>query len=412
MAEIYLYMISIKEGTLKQINGLTEFRESVIVTNVDGKYHWTWTCDDANSPNYHVNYGVSDELISEDGKINVTLKKENLLYKNESLGILGSGHQSVLHVQDGDGRQRYFMAYHRFYTPLNIFTDAFGVHRETCIDEIFFDENGEMVITPTLDGVSAVYLWKAKLNKSAINLTVGQSETLKATFVGSEDITNKSLVWSSDKPGVASVDQNGKVTAKAAGTANITVTASNGSQETCKVTVKSVVKPVNPVKPIRVSKVTLNKKSLTLGVKETFSLKATVKPSNATNRKLTWISDKPKTVAVSKSGKVTAKKAGKATITAKADGKTAKCTITVKAAPKKISLNAKKKTLKKGKSFQIKVKLLPKKTASNKITYTSSKRKVASVSSKGKIKALKKGKAVITVKTFNGKKAKITITVK
>ncbi len=412
MAELNEDMISIKEGTLKQINGLTEFRESVIVTNVDGKYHWTWTCDDANSPNYHVNYGVSDELISEDGKINVTLKKENLLYKNESLGILGSGHQSVLHVQDGDGRQRYFMAYHRFYTPLNIFTDAFGVHRETCIDEIFFDENGEMVITPTLDGVSAVYLWKAKLNKSAINLTVGQSETLKATFVGSEDITNKSLVWSSDKPGVASVDQNGKVTAKAAGTANITVTASNGSQETCKVTVKSVVKPVNPVKPIRVSKVTLNKKSLTLGVKETFSLKATVKPSNATNRKLTWISDKPKTVAVSKSGKVTAKKAGKATITAKADGKTAKCTITVKAAPKKISLNAKKKTLKKGKSFQIKVKLLPKKTASNKITYTSSKRKVASVSSKGKIKALKKGKAVITVKTFNGKKAKITITVK
>ena len=67
--------------------------------------------------------------------------------------------------------------------------------------------------------------------------------------------------------------------------------------------------------------------------------------------------------------------------------------------------------MKKGKTFQIKVKL-PKKTASNKITYTSSKKKIASVSSKGKIKALKKGKAVITVKTFNGKKAKITITVK
>ena len=51
-------MMSIKEGTLKQINGLTDFRESVVVTKVDGKYHWTWSCDDANSPNYHVNYGV------------------------------------------------------------------------------------------------------------------------------------------------------------------------------------------------------------------------------------------------------------------------------------------------------------------------------------------------------------------
>lgn len=408
IAELNDDMMSIKEGTLKQINGLTDFRESVIVTNVDGTYHWTWTCDDANSPNYHVNYGVSDKLIQDDGKVSVTLKKKNLLYKNENLGILGSGHQSALHVQDGDGRQRYFMAYHRFYTPLDIFTEAFGVHRETCIDEIFFDENGEMVITPTLDGVPAVYMWKAKLNKSALSLTVGQSETLKATVEGSESAMNTSLIWSSDKTAVASVDQNGKVTAKAAGTANITVTASNGCKTTCKVTVKN---PVKPNKPIRVSKVTMNKKSLTLGVKETYSLTATVKPGNAANRKVTWKSDKPKTVGVSKTGKVTAKKTGKATVTAKADGKTAKCTITVKAAPKKISLNAKKKTLKKGKTFQIKVKL-PKNTASNKITYTSSKKKIASVSSKGKVKALKKGKSVITAKTFNGKKAKLTITVK
>ena len=220
------------------------------------------------------------------------------------------------------------MAYHRFYTPLDIFTEAFGVHRETCIDEIFFDEKGEMVITPTLEGVPAVYMWKAKLNKSALSLTVGQSETLKATVEGSESAMNKSLVWSSDKTTVASVDQNGKVTAKAAGTANITVTASNGCKTICKVTVKS---PVKPPKPIKVNKVTLNKKSLTLGVKEKFTLKATVKPNNATNRKVTWKSNKPKIAAVSKSGKVTAKKTGKAVITAKADNKTARCTVTVKA---------------------------------------------------------------------------------
>ncbi len=411
IAELNDDMVSIKEGTLKQINGLTDFRESVIVTNVDGKYHWTWTCDDANSPNYHVNYGVSDELIGEDGTVNVTLKKKNLLSKNENLGLLGTGHQSVLHVQDAEGKERYFMAYHRFYTPLDIFTEAFGVHRETCIDEIFFDGNGEMEIAPTIDGTGAVHMWKVSLNKPSLELAVGKTETLQAALTG-ESNWNQGLVWSSDKPAVATVDQNGFVTAKAAGTANISVTASNGSQAVCVVTVKSdSVTPVTPPNPVRVSKVALNKKSLTLGVGEKFSLKATISPQNAANPTVTWKSSNPKVVKILKSGMVKGVKKGKATITASADGKTAKCTITVKAAPKKISLNAKKKTLKKGKTFQIRVKL-PKNTASNKITYSSSKRKVASVSAKGKVKALKKGKAVITAKTFNGKKAKITITVK
>ncbi len=400
MAELNEDMVSVKEGTLKQINGLTDFRESVIVTNVDGKYHWTWTCDDANSPNYHVNYGVSDKLIQDDGKINVTLKKKNLLYKDESQGILGSGHQSVLHVQDADGKQRYFMAYHRFYTPLNIFTDAFGVHRETCIDEILFDKNGEMVIAPTLEGVPAVYLWKMELNKTSLSLKPGENSTLKATVPDSA--SDKSISWSSDKPSVAKVSQTGIVKAKAAGTANITATASNGYQVSCKVTVEKVT---------RVDKVTLNKKKLVLGLKEEFALKASVSPKNAANASVSWKSDKPKTVYVSKSGKVKALKKGQATITATADGKTAKCTVQVKAAPKKITLNATVKTLKKGKSFQINVKL-PKNTASNKITYVSAKKKVASVSPAGKVKALKKGKSVITVKTFNGKKAKLTVTVK
>ena len=151
-------MMSIKEGTLKQIKGLTDFRESVIVTKKDGKYHWTWSCDDANSPNYHVNYGVSDTLTNADGSASVKLVKKNLLARDDSMGILGSAHQSVLHVKDGNDQDRYFMAYHRFYTPINIFTsgDGLGVHRETCIDEITFDEDGYMQIKPTNEGVAPV----------------------------------------------------------------------------------------------------------------------------------------------------------------------------------------------------------------------------------------------------------------
>ncbi len=174
IAELNDDMMSIKEGSLKQINGLTDFRESVVVTKANGKYHWTWSCDDANSPNYHVNYGVSDALFDENGKVNVTVQKKNLLSKDESQGILGSAHQSVLHVKDGTGADRYFMAYHRFYTPLDIFTsaDGLGKHRETCIDEIFFDENGYMTVTPTLEGVGPVVM---------------TPETPKAAFVDVEE---------------------------------------------------------------------------------------------------------------------------------------------------------------------------------------------------------------------------------
>ena len=161
---------------------------------------------------------------------------------------------------------------------------------------------------------------------------------------------------------------------------------------------------------IPVTKVTLNKTKLTLGAKEKFTLKATITPRNAANKTVKWTSSKKSVATVSSKGVVTAKKTGKAVISAKVDGITKKCTITVKKAPKKISLNAKKKTLKKGKKFQIKVKL-PKNTASCKITYKTSNKKVATVSASGKVTAKKKGKATITVTTFNKKKATLKIAV-
>ena len=130
-------------------------------------------------------------------------------------------------------------------------------------------------------------------------------------------------------------------------------------------------------------------------------------------KKGTWKSSKKSVATISKTGVLTAKKAGKkaVTITAKVDGVSLTCKVTVKNAPKKISLNAKSKTLKKGKTFKIKVKF-PKNTASNKLTYKSSNSKVAKVDANGKIKAVKKGKATIMVTTFNKKKAKLKVTVK
>ena len=129
-------------------------------------------------------------------------------------------------------------------------------------------------------------------------------------------------------------------------------------------------------------------------------------------KECTFESSNKAVVKVTSKGKLTALKPGSATITVKAKdyGTTAKLKVTVKKVPGKVTVTPTKKTLKVGKTLQLKVKI-PSGTASYSVRYSSSKPKIASVSKSGKIKALKLGKTVITVKTFNGKTAKVNITV-
>ncbi len=171
-----------------------------------------------------------------------------------------------------------------------------------------------------------------------------------------------------------------------------------------------VTPPVKPT-PVTVKKVTLNLKKATVGVGETLDLKATKSPAKAKTT-YRWKSSAPKIVSVSKKGRIKAKKKGKATITVmSANGKKATCRITVKKAPKQIAFRKKSLTLKKGKSTTLKVKL-PAGTASRKLLFSSSKKSVASVTSKGKVTAKKVGTAKITVRTYNKKKATMTVKVK
>ena len=155
------------------------------------------------------------------------------------------------------------------------------------------------------------------------------------------------------------------------------------------------------------------KKKISIGVKEKVQLKANVLPAGA-SQKVTWKSSKKSVVAVTANGKITGKKRGTAIITATAENrKKVICRVTVKKAPKKITLKAgsKTKTLKKGKSWTMKVKF-PAKSTSYKVTFKSNRKKVATVNANGKIKARKKGMAIITARTYNGKKVNIKILVK
>ena len=158
------------------------------------------------------------------------------------------------------------------------------------------------------------------LNKTTLTLDTGKTSNLKATVYPS-NAANKKCTWSSSNTSVATVDGNGKVTAKKAGTATITVKTANGKTASCNVTVQAV-----QAVPTSVS---LNKTSLTLDVSKSYTLAKTVSPSNAVTS-YTWSSSNTRVATVDSNGKVTAKKAGTATITVKtSNGKTATCKVTV-----------------------------------------------------------------------------------
>ena len=161
------------------------------------------------------------------------------------------------------------------------------------------------------------------LNKTSLDMKVGDSETLTAT-VAPTDATNKAVTWKSSNESVATVDDNGKVTAVADGEATITATTTDGEKTAeCKVTVKAAT--------VAVTGVTLNQPTLDMKVGDSETLTATVAPTDATNKAVTWKSSKESVATVDAEGKVTAVAAGEATITVTTtDGSfTATCTVTV-----------------------------------------------------------------------------------
>lgn len=142
--------------------------------------------------------------------------------------------------------------------------------------------------------------------------------------------------------------------------------------------------------------IALNKTSLTLGVSNTYTLKLL-----NNKKKVTWSSSKKTVAKVSSKGVVTGKKAGSATITAKANGKKYTCKVTVKA----LALSTKSATLDVGETLTLSVLYNTKS-----VTYATSKKAVATVSKKGVVTAKSVGTATITVKTC-GKTFKATIKV-
>ncbi|WP_051656769.1 Ig-like domain-containing protein [Butyrivibrio sp. AE3004] len=162
-----------------------------------------------------------------------------------------------------------------------------------------------------------------KLNKSKIKIGRGGSYQLTATVLPS-DATVPDVEFSSSNTKIATVTSTGLIKAKKNGKCTITAKSKDGNfTAKCSITVKD---------PVRVTKVKLNKSKKTLKLGKSFTLKAKVKPTNATIKDVTWSTSNKKIAKVDANGNVIATGKGTATITAKTkDGSyTATCKITVK----------------------------------------------------------------------------------
>ena len=239
-----------------------------------------------------------------------------------------------------------------------------------------------------------------KLNVTNITLKLKQSTT-KVTVTGLAR-GDKVKSWKSSNTKIVKVDNKGKITAQnKTGKATLTVTLASGKTGKVTVTVqKSTVKT---------AKIGGLKSKVTVAKGKTLALKPVLTPITSTD-KITYTSSNKKVATVTSKGVIKGVKAGTAAITVKAGTKKFTVRVTVPKTKTVSITNLKKSyTLNKGKTLTLK----PKRNPSNSdegITYASSNKKVATVTSKGVVKALRAGTAVITVKS-GSKKVTVKITV-
>ncbi|SIM54777.1 family 43 glycosylhydrolase [Micromonospora cremea] len=134
-------MTSFDSTKVKRITGLTGFREGLFMAKRGGTYYLSWSIDDTGSENYRVGYATATSPMA-GGLVN----RGEILTKDGTLGILGTGHHSMIQVP---GTDDWYIAYHRFAIP-----GGNGTHREVTIDRLRFNADGTIAkVVPTLESV-------------------------------------------------------------------------------------------------------------------------------------------------------------------------------------------------------------------------------------------------------------------
>lgn len=252
------------------------------------------------------------------------------------------------------------------------------------------------------------------LDKKSLALLNGASDTLHASVIP-ENATKKKVYYVSSDTSVAVVNNAGRVVAKGDGTAKIYAYACDNmaNRAVCTVTVTSPATPPAPIEPtLAVTGVTLDRTALELNVNGApYQLLASIEPSNAANRNVTWTTSDEKIATVA-NGLVTPVAVGKATITVTTEdgAKTASCEVTVNpalpgtTAVTGVALNSTAAELEvKGAPYQLAATVMPLNAANKDVTWSTSNASVATVAD-GLVTPVTEGTATITVTTADGAK--------
>ena len=247
-------------------------------------------------------------------------------------------------------------------------------------------------------------------NQTDVSLAIGSSYQLQAKVLP-ENATDKKITYTSNNPAVASVNEEGVITALSAGSAKITITASNDISKEINVTVTAVsvtdivFDPALPGNP------------LLLSVGGTCPIHAKVQPENATDKNLTYSSDNEAVAAVDAGGLIIGKAVGSAKITIKAsNGVSKEITVTVTTTPIpvtgiELSSGETAISVENGATRQIGAYVVPENATDKKLTYGSDNETVAVVNDNGLITAKGIGNTTITITAADGISKTVNLTV-
>lgn len=223
---------------------------------------------------------------------------------------------------------------------------------------------------------------------------IGDKYTLRAT-VTPADATDKSLIWTSSNTNIATVSQEGIVTANDNGEATITVQTNDGQKtDNCTISVKQ-----------KVTSISINPSSINLKEGDVYSITVKVLPENAYDRSISWSSTDPRIATVDNSGIVKAVSKGSAVVTATANdvsGMDASCEVTVLRGVSGVSLNTHSAALYPGENLELKANVIPETADDKSVKWISVDPAIATVTSNGLVTGISSGTTTIIVRTNDG----------
>lgn len=235
--------------------------------------------------------------------------------------------------------------------------------------------------------ITSIEVEEVRLNQTTLELSKGEKGRLSATILP-ETLNNKSVTWITENKQIATVDEEGIVTAISIGQTIIAAKVDNKIAN-CKVTISAIL----------VESITLDREELSIEIGKVEQLVATILPENADNKDITWTTENQDIITVDENGQVTALAEGETIVTAKAGNQIATCKVKVTAIPiESVRLDKNEISIETGEKTKLKATVLPENAGNKTITWIISDNTIATVDENGTVTGIAEGEAMLTAK--------------